>query len=125
MSFIKDFKEFATKGNVLDLAIGVIIGAAFGAIVTSLVDDVITPLILTPTLEATGVANIEQLAWGKVKYGLFLSALIKFTVISFVLFCLVRFATKLKREKPAEPQTPKGPTQEELLAEIRDLLKNK
>ncbi len=123
MGMLKDFKEFAFKGNVLDLAVGVIIGAAFGAIISSAVDDVITPLLLTPVMEASGVANLEELAWNNVKYGNFLSAVIKFLMIAFVLFMLIRGANKLN--KKAE-EAPVGPSAEEvLLTEIRDLLKNK
>lgn len=125
MGFLKEFKEFAVKGNVVDLAIGVIIGGAFGAIVTSLVSDVITPLLLTPALEATGAQNLEGLVWNGVAYGKFIAAVINFLCIAFVLFMLIKGINKMKKEKPAEeaPAAPAGPTQEELLAEIRDLLK--
>ena len=85
MAFIREFKEFALKGSVVDLAIAVIIGAAFGAIVSSLVDDVITPLLLAPALKAVGAEDIGALHWGAVKYGSFLAAVIKFIVIAFVL----------------------------------------
>lgn len=122
MGFIKEFKEFAFKGNVIDLAVGVIIGAAFGKIVSSLVEDVITPLLLNPALDAVGAENIAQLSWNGVKYGSFLSAVISFLCIAFVLFLIIKGANKLKKEEPAAPA---GPTQEDLLAEIRDLLKNK
>lgn len=122
MGFIKEFKEFAFKGNVIDLAVGVIIGAAFGKIVSSLVEDVITPLLLNPALEAMGAENIAQLSWNGVKYGSFLSAVISFLCIAFVLFLIIKGANKMKKEEPAAPA---GPTQEDLLAEIRDLLKNK
>lgn len=128
MGFIKEFKEFAVKGNIVDLAVGVIIGGAFGAIVTSLVSDVITPLLLTPALEATGAKNLEGLVWNGVSYGKFIAAVINFLCIAFVLFVLIKGINKIKKKeetKPAEPATPAGPTQEELLAEIRDLLKNK
>lgn len=124
MGFLKEFKEFAVKGNVVDLAIGVIIGGAFGAIVTSLVSDVITPLLLTPALEATGAKNLEGLVWNGVAYGKFIAAVINFLCIAFVLFVLIKGINKLKKEEPAPPPPPPaGPTQEELLAEIRDLLK--
>lgn len=123
MSFIKEFKEFAFKGNVLDLAVGVIIGAAFGKIVSSLVDDIITPLLLNPALKAANAENIAQLSWNGVTYGNFLSAVISFLCIAFVLFLLIKGANKMK--KPQAPAAPAGPTQEELLTEIRDLLKNK
>ena len=125
MGFLKEFKEFAVKGNVVDLAIGVIIGGAFGAIVSSLVTDVITPLLLTPALKATGAANLEGLVLNGVAYGKFLAAVINFLCIAFVLFILVKGINKLKKKEEEAPATPAGPTQEELLAEIRDLLKNK
>ena len=124
MSFIKEFKEFAIKGNVVDMAVGVIIGGAFGKIVSSFIEDVITPLLLTPALEAANLKNIEELTlFGGVKYGMFLSALINFVIIAFILFVMIKGINKLKNEKPADE--PVAPTQEELLAEIRDLLKNK
>ena len=122
MGFLKEFKEFAVKGNVVDLAIGVIIGGAFGAIVSSLVTDVITPLLLTPALKATGAANLEGLVLNGVAYGKFLAAVINFLCIAFVLFMLVKGINKLKKK---EEEAPAAPAQEELLAEIRDLLKNK
>ena len=127
MGFLKEFKEFAVKGNVVDLAIGVIIGAAFGAIVSSLVSDVITPLLLTPALKATGAGHLEGLVWNGVAYGKFLAAVINFFWIALVLFMLLKGINKLNKQKKEEeaPATPAGPTQEELLTEIRDLLKNK
>ena len=124
MSFIKEFKEFAIKGNVVDMAVGVIIGGAFGKIVSSFIEDVITPLLLNPALEAANLKNIEELTlFGGVKYGMFLSAVINFVIIAFILFMMIKGINKLKNEKPADEQA--APTQEELLAEIRDLLKNK
>ena len=99
MGFLKEFKEFAVKGNVVDLAIGVIIGGAFGAIVSSLVTDVITPLLLTPALKATGAANLEGLVWNGVAYGKFLAAVINFLCIAFVLFMLVKGINKLKKKE--------------------------
>lgn len=123
MGMLKDFKEFALKGNVIDLAVAVIIGGAFGAIVTSLVDDVITPLILNPALKAAGAENIEKLAWNGILYGKFLAAVIKFIVIAFVLFLLIKFANGFKKkeaEAPAEPSST-----DKLLAEIRDELKKR
>ena len=123
MGLVQEFKTFAFKGNVIDLAVGVIIGAAFGKIVSSLVDDVITPLLLNPMLEAVGAENIAQLSWNGVKYGNFLSAVISFLCIAMVLFWLIKGANKLN--KPVE-EVPAGPSNEEVLrAEIRDLLKNK
>ena len=125
MGFIKEFKEFAFKGNVIDLAVGVIIGGAFGKIVSSLVEDVITPLLLTPALKAAGAEDISKLVWNGVTYGNFLSAVINFLCIAMVLFWLIKGANSLKKPEVVEEAAPAGPTQEELLAEIRDLLKNK
>jgi len=121
---LKEFKAFAMRGNVIDLAIGVIIGAAFGTIVSSLINDVITPLLLKPALDATPLAKLEDLTiLGAVKYGKFLSATINFIIVAFVLFLIVKGinAAKTKDEKPAAPAEP--PADIKLLTEIRDLLK--
>jgi len=124
MGFIKEFKEFALKGNVVDLAIAVIIGAAFGAIVSSLVDDVITPLLLTPALKAANAEDLDQLAWGAVKYGKFLSAIIKFAIIALVLFLIIQGMNRMKRKKETvSPAPPEYSLHEKLLMEIRDSLK--
>lgn len=126
MGFIKEFKDFALKGNVVDLAIAVIIGAAFGAIVSSAVEDVITPLLLTPALEAAGVKNLEQLTWGAVKYGNFLAAVLKFLIISLVLFLIIQGINRLKRKKEeavVAPAKPELSLTEKLLTEIRDSVK--
>ncbi len=123
MSFIKDFKSFASKGNVMDLAVAVIIGAAFGAIVSSLVADIITPLLLTPALNAAHLNDIKELAWGTVKYGNFLAAVINFIVIALVIFILIRAISKFQKKEEAKPATPSSTDQ--LLAEIRDELKKK
>ena len=124
---LKDLKAFLLRGNIVDLAVAVVIGAAFGAIVTSFVNDIITPLILNPALEAAHVKNIAELTWNGVAYGSFLSAVINFLVIGTVLFFVVKAAEKAqnlgKKEEAAEEEA--APTQEELLAEIRDLLANK
>ncbi len=127
MGFIKEFKEFATRGSVIDLAVGVVIGGAFGKIVTSLVDDIITPAILSPALKAINAEELEKLVipGTAIKYGNFISAFISFVVIAFALFVLIKGINKLKRTKEVEEVAPAGPSQEELLAEIRDLLKNK
>ena len=147
--FFQEFKEFAIKGNVMDMAIGVVIGGAFGKIVTSLVSDLIMPLIGA----ATGGLNFTEWKWiirpevaeqvneaGEViqqaapaltlNYGNFLQVIFDFLIIALSIFMVVRGINKMKTkfEKPAEPEAPAapaGPTQEELLAEIRDLLKNK
>lgn len=124
---IKELKEFLFKGNVLDLAVAVILGAAFNAIITSLVKDVITPLILNPVLKAAGVSNIAQLSWNGVAYGNFLSAVINFLIVGTTLFFIVKAANKVMAKKPVEEEIIEvvEPTQEQLLAEIRDLLANK
>ena len=125
MGVVQEFKAFAFKGNVMDLAVGVIIGAAFGKIVSSLVEDVITPLLLNPTLKAAGAEDISKLAWNGVTYGNFLSAVISFLCIAVVLFFLIKGANKMQKPVPVVEVVPPGPSQEELLTEIRDLLKNK
>lgn len=121
MGFVKEFKDFVLKGNVVDLAVAVVIGAAFGAIVTSLVEDVITPLLLTPALQAAHVENLDQLKWGAVKYGNFLSAILKFLVIALVLFMVIKAMTSILKKKEAVPPGPS--TTDQLLMEIRDALK--
>ena len=121
MGFLKEFKEFAVKGNVVDLAVAVIIGGAFGKIVSSFVEDVITPLLLNPAMKAAGAENISKLAWNGVTYGNFLSAVINFICIALVLFIMIKGINKI--QKPAE-EVPAGPTDDQkLLMEIRDLLK--
>ena len=121
MGMISEFRAFALKGNVIDLAVGVIIGAAFGKIINSFIEDVITPLLLQPALEAAHLSKIADLvAFGGVKYGLFLSAVINFIVVAFVLFLLIKGINKMKQPDVVAPA---GPTQEELLTQIRDLLK--
>jgi len=143
MGFIKEFKEFAMKGNVMDMAVGVIIGGAFGKIVSSLVSDVLMPLIgkLTGGVSFVdlfvnlGDGNYTTLAAAKeagaavLAYGQFIQNIIDFLIVALCIFLMIKGMNKLSRKKeepaPAEPEAPKGPTQEELLAEIRDLLKNK
>lgn len=123
MGLLKEFKDFALKGNVVDLAIAVIIGGAFGAIVSSLVDDVITPLLLTPALKAANAQDLDKLVlWGSVKYGKFLAAIIKFIIIAFILFLIIKAMKGLNKKEEAAP--PAGPSEEVLLLrEIRDSLK--
>lgn len=123
MGFLKDFKAFALKGNVVDLAVAVIIGAAFSAIVSSLVEDVITPLLLNPVMDRLGVKDINNLVWGTVKYGNFLAAIIKFLVVALVLFGVIKGLASLQKKKE---EAPAGPSSTDiLLMEIRDNLKNK
>jgi large conductance mechanosensitive channel len=122
MGFIKEFKDFAIKGNVVDLAIAVIIGGAFGKIISSLIDDVITPLILAPVLNAAHLTNIADLKWGAVKYGNFLSAVITFILVALVLFIIIKgINASKKKEEPAAPAEPSST--DKLLMEIRDELK--
>ncbi len=123
MGFIKEFKVFVVKGNVVDLAIAVIIGTAFGAIISSLVEDVITPLLLTPALKAVGAENIADLKWGAVKYGSFFAAVIKFLVIALVLFSLIKGINSMKKKEDAATLVPSST--DKLLMEIRDQLRNK
>jgi large conductance mechanosensitive channel len=123
---LQEFKKFAMRGNVIDLAIGVIIGGAFSKIVSSLIDDVITPLILKPALDAANLNQLSELTiLGTVKYGNFLAGVLNFIIIAFVLFLIVKGinATKKKEEAAAPPPAP--PADVQLLTEIRDLLKNK
>ncbi len=135
---LEEFKKFALKGNVVDLAVGVIIGAAFGAIVTSMVADIIMPVIgaatggldfsnyftgLSKTVTATNLADAKKqgavLAWGS-----FLTLVLNFAIVAFVLFMVIRGMNKLKKDEEAAPAAPSKPSREaELLSEIRDLLK--
>lgn len=124
MGFLKEFKEFAMKGNIVDLAVAVIIGGAFGSIVSSLVDDIITPLILTPALKAVGASNISELKYGAIKYGNFLAAIIKFIVIALALFSIIKAMNSFKKKEEAAPAAPAEPSStDKLLMEIRDSLK--
>jgi large conductance mechanosensitive channel len=121
MGMLKEFRDFTLRGNVVDLAVAVIIGAAFGAIVSSLVDNIITPLLLTPALKAANLQDIDKLAWGAVKYGSFLSAIIKFVIVAFILFLIVKSFKAM--EKKAVPSATEPSATEKLLTEIRDELK--
>jgi large conductance mechanosensitive channel len=124
MGFLKEFKEFAVKGNVVDLAIAVVIGAAFGKIVSSLIDDVITPLLLKPALDAAHLNNLSELTiFGTVKYGNFLSAIINFIIIAFILFLIIKAINTTKKKDVATPAAPSSTDQ--LLMEIRDELRKK
>lgn len=148
MSMIKEFKEFAMKGNVVDLAVGVIIGGAFGKIVTSMVNDILMPPIgklmngvnfndlfinLDPAKLAKDGSVIKSLAQAKevgaavIAYGSFLSTLIDFTIVAFCIFMVIKAMNNMKKAPaPAAPTAPPEPTkQEKLLMEIRDLLKAK
>lgn len=121
----KEFRAFAMRGNVVDLAVGVIIGAAFGTIVNSFISDVITPLLLKPALEAAQLSKLEDLTvFGAVKYGKFLSATINFVIVAFVLFIIVKAMNAAKKKEEIKPSSPpEVPADIKLLTEIRDLLK--
>lgn len=138
MGFVSEFKEFIAKGNVLDLAIGVIIGAAFGKIVTSLTDDIIMPVIglalgkvdfanlfiaMNGQHYAT-IAEAKKAGVGTINYGLFLNALINFLIIAFIIFMIVKAANKMKKA-PVEvvAVAPAPTTDQQLLMEIRDSLR--
>lgn len=131
----KEFKEFISKGNVMDLAVGVIIGAAFGKIVTSLVDDIIMPIIgiILGKIDFSNLKIVITPATGTtpeaaVKYGLFIQNIVNFLIMAFVIFLMVKFVNTLRKSatKTAEEVIEAVPTKEEtLLAEIRDILKNK
>lgn len=123
---LKEFKQFVLRGNVIDLAVGIIIGAAFTGIVTSFINDVITPLILKPLLDKAQLTELSQLKFGAVKYGSFLSAIISFLLVAFVLFIIVKAANAAKhKEEVKPPSVAEVPADIKLLTEIRDLLKNK
>jgi len=127
MSVLKEFREFAVKGNVMDLAVGVIIGAAFGKIVSSVVEDVAMPLLGT----LMGGLNFSALAVtigsATIKYGKFLQTCVDFIIIAWAIFVAIKLINRLKREEVQEPSgaPPPPPRQEVLLEEIRDLLKSK
>ena len=134
MTFFKEFREFIARGNVIDLAVGVIIGAAFGKIVTSLVDQVVMPpigLVLgrvdftqlkLPLQAADASRKLPEVAIG---YGAFLNTIIQFLIVAFVVFLMVKFLNTVRRQQAKEPQPSAPPTPSEaLLAEIRDLLKS-
>ncbi len=139
MSFLKDFKEFAMKGNIIDMAVGVIIGGAFGAIVSSLVNDIIMPVVSLVTGgdglknlkyvivhakdAADGVAAVEELA---INYGIFIQNIVDFLIIAFSIFVALRVIMKFKKkekEEEAAAPAPEPSKEEVLLTEIRDLLK--
>jgi large conductance mechanosensitive channel len=122
---LKEFKAFAMRGNVVDLAVGVIIGAAFTTIVNSLIGDILTPLLLKPALDAAQMSKLEDLTvLGAVKYGKFLAATINFVIVAFVLFLIVKGMNAAQKKEDAKPTAPAEPPVDiKLLTEIRDLLK--
>ena len=130
--FLAEFRQFIARGNVLDMAVGVIIGGAFGKISTSLVNDILMPLLSL----LTGGADFSQWQWVlreavydaavAINYGSFLSTILDFLIIAFAVFCLIKAINRFHRKKEAAPPPPPQPSQEEvLLAEIRDLLKER
>lgn len=123
MRMLSEFRGFIAKGNAIDLAVGVIIGAAFSKIVNSLVADVITPALLNPALKVANLDKIEDLKTeGGILYGQFLSSVISFIIVALVIFLLINGITSLKKKEKEKPAVPAGPTQEELLIQIRALL---
>ncbi|MDG1340418.1 MAG: large conductance mechanosensitive channel protein MscL [Paracoccaceae bacterium] len=134
---LKEFKDFIAKGNVMDMAVGIIIGAAFTAIVGSLVADLINPIIslfmggvdfsgmyaVLGDGEYGSITEAEEAGAAVFAYGRFIMAIINFLIIGFVVFMLVRSVNKMKKKEEEAPAAPAGPTQEELLTEIRDALK--
>ncbi|MGW8251151.1 MAG: large-conductance mechanosensitive channel protein MscL [Anaerolineales bacterium] len=122
---LKEFREFALKGNVLDLAIGFVMGAAFTAIVNSMVDDIIMPLIgvILGGMDFTALAFTVGNA--QVTYGNFIQAVINFLIIAFVLFLIVRSINRFEKKEEEAPAPPEPSAEEKLLTEIRDLLKEK
>lgn len=133
MSMMKEFKEFAVKGNVIDMAVGIIIGAAFGKIVSSFVGDVIMPPIgvLVGGVDFSNLSFVLREAVDKnpavlISYGKFIQTVIDFTIITFAIFVAIKAINTLKKEEAAAPAQPAAPSNEEvLLTEIRDLLKEK
>ncbi len=137
MSFIDEFKSFAMRGNVVDLAVWVVIGSAFGKIVSSLVADVIMPVIsfLTGGIDFTNYKFVikeaieevpglqKAIPWISLNWGSFVQASIDFLIIAFCIFLVVKAMAKVKLSETPKEEKPKGPTQEDLLIEIRDLLK--
>ncbi|MBO5611154.1 MAG: large-conductance mechanosensitive channel protein MscL [Prevotella sp.] len=130
MGFIKEFKEFAMKGNVMDMAVGVIIGGAFGKIVSSMVDDILMPLVgmVTGNIDFTNL--VYKFGEGEfaatLKYGTFIQNVVDFLIVAFCIFLMIKGINKISKKKEEEPAAPAEPSNEEkLLSEIRDLLKNK
>ncbi|WDF67901.1 large-conductance mechanosensitive channel protein MscL [Sphingobacterium oryzagri] len=135
MGFLKEFKEFAMRGSVIDLAVGVVIGGAFGKIVTSLVNDIIMPpigyvtggvdfsnlkYVITPADASAEVAEVA------INYGTFINVVIQFIIIAFCIFLAIKGLNSLKKKEEAAPAAPLAPTKEEaLLTEIRDILRSK
>ena len=124
MSMIKEFREFAVKGNIVDLAVAVIIGAAFGKIVASLVEDIVMPVV-----GSFGRVDFKSLMWqvgdAKIMYGKFLQTCVDFFIITAAIFLMVKIINDLRRRYEDQPPAATPPRQEQLLEEIRDLLKKR
>jgi len=133
MGVMKEFKEFAVKGNVIDMAVGIVIGAAFGKIVSSFVKDVLMPPlgVLLGGMDFSKLSLTVKSAMGKtaavtINYGQFIQTVVDFTIIAFAIFLMIKGINSLKRKEEEAPKTPAAPPKEEvLLTEIRDLLKEK
>lgn len=126
MSALQEFRKFALQGSVVDLAVGIVIGAAFSKIVNSVVEDIITPAVLTPALKAAKLSDLSQLVipGTAIKYGNFLSNILSFLIIACSLFIVVKLINSMKRKEAAVPPPPKEVSSTDvLLGEIRDLLK--
>ena len=124
--FLEEFKQFIARGNVMDMAVGVIIGGAFSAITSSLIDDIIMPLLGIFTGSISFAALAFEVNGAVIAYGNFIQAVLNFLVMAFVVFCLVKGLNKLHRKKEEAPPAPPEPSNEEkLLSEIRDLLKER
>ena len=139
MGMLQEFKEFAIKGNLIDMAIGVVMGSAFGKVVSAFIDGMVMPaigmitggvdftqkkIVLKEAVAAAADGATPAVAEVAVKYGAFISEVITFTVVALVVFMVIKAINKMKREQPAPPPAPaEPPAQEKLLAEIRDLLK--
>lgn len=124
--FFEEFKAFAMRGNVMDLAVGVIVGGAFSSITTSLINDIIMPIVGIFVGEASFADLQVQVGGAVITYGNFIQAVLNFLILAFVVFCMVKAVNRVVHKKEAPPPAPPAPSAEEkLLAEIRDLLKEK
>lgn len=124
--FLREFKEFAMRGNVMDLAVGVIVGGAFSSITTSLINDILMPIIGIFVSEASFADLTVTVGSAVVAYGNFIQAVINFLIMAFVVFCMVKGINRLSRKKEEAPPPPPQPSvEEQLLTEIRDLLKER
>ncbi len=124
MSMMSEFKAFAMRGNVMDLAVGIIIGAAFGKIVSSLVDNILMPIIGILMQGVKFDALLIKVGEAEIKYGMFIGAVMDFIIIAFVIFMLIKGLNSMKKKQEATPAAPPAPTKDQaLLTEIRDLLR--